>query len=217
MQRAFNASLTTGGLHQGGLGPGVTNVNGNKWGSYNDVYPIVPCGYTNEFGNQSGVKDYTFPIIDGTTDPATSIQVNRYRGIEQPFGDVWTNLDGVLSQYLTTDTLRYYYVTDDPEKYSDSDISQMRQIAAVASTSNDVKEFVLGSHGEIVPLSFQGSPTQYKCDYYWDNTDATLHMLLVGGGAADSAGAGLGYLGSCGGVGGAWTYFGFRASKKINK
>ena len=217
MQRAFNASLTTGGLHQGGLGPGVTNVDWNRWESYNGRYPIVPCGYTNEFGNQSGVKDYTFPIIDGTTDPATSIQVNRYRGIEQPFGDVWTNLDGVLSQYLTTDTLRHYYVTDDPEKYSDSDISQMRQIAAVATTLQYVKEFVLGSHGEIVPLSFQENPIQYKCDYHWDNTDATLHMLMVGGSAGSGAGAGLGYLNSGNGVGSAWTTLGFRASKKINK
>ena len=217
MQRAFNASLTTGGLHQGGLGPGVTNVDWNKWGSYNGNYPIVPCGYTNEFGNQSGVKDYTFPIIDGTTNPATSIQVNRYRGIEQPFGDVWTNLDGVLSQYLTTDTLRHYYVTDDPEKYSDSDISQMRQIAAVVTTSNFVKEFVLGSHGEIIPLSFQGNPTQYKCDYHWDNTDATLHTLMVGGYADHGAKAGLGSLGSDDGVGSSWAVIGFRASKKINK
>ena len=217
MQRAFNASLTTGGLHQGGLGPGVTNVNWNGWESYNGNYPIVPCGYTNEFGNQSGVKDYTFPIIDGTTDPATSIQVNRYRGIEQPFGDVWTNLDGVLSQYLTTDTLRHYYVTDDPEKYSDSDISQMRQIAAVDITSKYVKEFVLGSHGEIVPLSFQENPTQYKCDYHWDNTDATLHTLVVGGGAAYEGQAGLGYFGSSNRFNFAWHYFGFRASKKINK
>lgn len=217
IQRAFNASLTTGRLHQGGLGPGVTSVNWNKWGSYNGNYPIVPCGYTNEFGNQSGVKDYTFPIIDGTTDPATSIQVNRYRGIEQPFGDVWTNLDGVLSQYLTTDTLRHYYVTDDPEKYSVSDISQMRQIAAVAVTSGYVKEFVLGSHGEIVPLSFQENPTQYKCDYHWDNTDATLHTLMVGGNASDGALAGLGSLYSCNGVGAAWPGIGFRASKKINK
>ena len=217
MQRAFNASLTTGGLHQGGLGPGVTNVDWNRWASYNGNNPIVPCGYTNEFGNQSGVKDYTFPIIDGTTDPATSIQVNRYRGIEQPFGDVWTNLDGVLSQYLTTDTLRHYYVTDDPEKYSDSDISQMRQIAAVATTTGYVKEFVLGSHGEIVPLSFQGGPTQYKCDYHWDGTDATLHALEVGGAAHHSASAGLGFLGSHDGVGGAWPAVGFRASKKINK
>ena len=217
IQRAFNASLTTGGLHQGGLGPGVTNIDWTKWESYNNHYPIVPCGYTNEFGNQSGVKDYTFQIIDGTTDPATSIQVNRYRGIEQPFGDVWTNLDGVLSQYLTTDTLRHYYVTDDPEKYSDSDISQMRQIAAVAITQNYVKEFVLGSHGEIVPFSFQENPTQYKCDYHWDNTDATLHIPLVGGNAIDGARAGLGCLHSNNGVGDAWANFGFRASKKINK
>ena len=217
MQRAFNASLTTGGLHQGGLGPGVTNVDGSKWKSYNGNYPIVPCGYTNEFGNQSGVKDYTFPIIDGTIDPATSIQVNRYRGIEQPFGDAVTNLDGVLSQYLTTDTLRHYYVTDDPEKYSDSDISQMRQIAAVATTSNYVKEFVLGSHGEIVPLSFQGNPTQYKCDYHGDSTDATLHTLLVGGYASSGSAAGLSYLNSNNSVGTSQTSLGFRASKKINK
>lgn len=93
----------------------------------------------------------------------------------------------------------------------------MRQIAAVAIASNCVKEFVLGSHGEIVPLSFQESPTQYKCDYHWDNTDATLHILIVGGLASDGAAAGLSCFASGGGVGGAQIDRGFRASKKINK
>jgi hypothetical protein len=26
------------------------------WGTYNGEYAIAPCGYTNEFGNFSGVK-----------------------------------------------------------------------------------------------------------------------------------------------------------------
>jgi hypothetical protein len=38
------------------LGPGLTTWDWNLWGTYNENYAITPCGYTNEFGNFSGVK-----------------------------------------------------------------------------------------------------------------------------------------------------------------
>ena len=57
-----------------------------------------------------------------------------------------------------------------------------------------------------------GDTTKYICDYHWTgNKDKTLRTLLVGGGASDGAGAGLGCFGSGSGVSDAWTRFGFRS------
>lgn len=55
-QKEFNSELTSDGYHQGGLGPGLTTWDWGQWSSYNGNYAITPCGYTNEFGNFSGVK-----------------------------------------------------------------------------------------------------------------------------------------------------------------
>jgi hypothetical protein len=38
------------------LGPGLTTWDWGSWSTYNGNYAITPCGYTNEFGNFSGVK-----------------------------------------------------------------------------------------------------------------------------------------------------------------
>lgn len=55
-QKEFNSELTSDGYHQGGLGPGLTTFDWDQWDTYNGNYAITPCGYTNEFGNFSGVK-----------------------------------------------------------------------------------------------------------------------------------------------------------------
>lgn len=55
-QKEFNSELTSDGYHQGGLGTGLTTWDWNQWNTYNGNYAITPCGYTNEFGNFSGVK-----------------------------------------------------------------------------------------------------------------------------------------------------------------
>ena len=62
-QAAYNAELTADGYHQGGLGPGVTDwgSTATSWSGYNATYPLTPCGYCNEFGNFTGVKDLVIP------------------------------------------------------------------------------------------------------------------------------------------------------------
>ena len=98
-QEAFNSALTDEGYRQGGMGPGVTNWDWTQWGYYSGNTPITPCGYLNEFGNGSGVKAMT--LITPTTsggEPTREItfQVPRWRGFDNPFGDIWTNLDGII-------------------------------------------------------------------------------------------------------------------------
>ena len=50
-QKPFNAQKDANGFAQGGLGPGPTQMK--DWTNFNNVNPLIPCGYTNEFGNGS--------------------------------------------------------------------------------------------------------------------------------------------------------------------
>lgn len=95
-QKAFNANLTAEGYHQGGLGEGVTTgtvtVNGAT------TYSFVPCGTTNSLGNGTGIIEYTHTNTDaeGTSTGTKTVNVPRYRGIENPFGHVWKNVIDVV-------------------------------------------------------------------------------------------------------------------------
>ena len=92
-------SSTSDGYRQGGLGPGVTILNGSYWSYYNNYNPITPCGYCNEIGNNTGVKSMTIitPTSSGGDPTQTyNLQVPRWRGFDNPFGDIWTNLDGIV-------------------------------------------------------------------------------------------------------------------------
>lgn len=198
MQNTYNAELTSDGYHQGGLGAGVTNADWNQWGWYNGNYPLVPCGYTNEFGNYSGVKDMVIP--ETTTDSGTvtkrTMSVCRYRGIEQPFGDVWTNLDGVILAPVTDSKEKLVYVTDNPDDYSDSSYANMTLVGKSGASEGWIKTFDWSNaagNAEIIPSTVGGGETTYKTDYYWSwSSPDQLNTLFVGGAASYGGLAGLG-------------------------
>ena len=61
-QLEFNENLTSEGFRQGGLGAGVTNIESEKWNSFNSYYPFVPCGHTNRLGNKTGIVQFIMPF-----------------------------------------------------------------------------------------------------------------------------------------------------------
>lgn len=83
-QKPFNAQKDANGFAQGGLGPGPTQMT--DWTNFNNANPLIPCGYTNEFGNGSGEKAYVVKNASGGTH--ATLMANRYRGIETPFGHI---------------------------------------------------------------------------------------------------------------------------------
>ena len=60
-QLDFTSELTDDGYHQGGLGAGVTTLGYSNWTALNSVNPFIPCGYTDELGNQTGTVTFTMP------------------------------------------------------------------------------------------------------------------------------------------------------------
>ena len=208
-QKEFNSELTSDGYHQGGLGPGLTTWDWSQWGTYNGNYAITPCGYTNEFGNFSGVKAIQIQS------PEKTLYANRWRGFENPFGDIWTNLEGIVIKRDAAKANSNVYTTTDVLKYGDD--YSLFDIAGVEIAQDGwIKAFNLGSNAEIIPSSIGGSESTYKCDYHWCNADfIEKRTLLVGGDAYNGGTAGLGFFHSNFGVGTARADVGFRSLVRV--
>lgn len=208
-QKEFNSELTSDGYHQGGLGPGLTTWDLNLWNTYNGNYAITPCGYTNEFGNFSGVKAIQLQS------PEKTLYANRWRGFENPFGDILTNLEGIVIKRDAAKANSNVYTTTDVSKYGD-DYSLFYIAGVEIAQDGYIGTFDLGSKAEIIPSSITESESTYKCDHHWCNTDSVeKRTLLVGGCAHDGSRAGLGYFYSDFGVGAASVIVGFRSLVRV--
>lgn len=336
-QDTYNSELTSEGYRQGGLGKGISNMG--NWGEYNSNTPLTPCGYGNDIGNFTGVKDLIIPEfiytvtaiwfnswvanstictstnstnnsklitsikgidnyafyhnpnsiwgtttyqITGLTDgqkvifkekqtgtdynSATTIlevdqdgeyQVNwadynangqkyigfsqvqdtcnitiyntnrnthnvtkaeqtlsmpRWRGFDNPFGDIWTNLEGIVVKRDTANQPINVYTTTNPENFDDK--IDNKTIAGVeVAKEGYTKTFDLNETAEIIPSDCIGATeTTYKCDYHWCNIGFTNYRTVwVGGGATNGGACGLGSFASNYSVGSSASYVGFRS------
>lgn len=188
-QKPFNAQKDANGFAQGGLGPGPTQMK--DWTNFNNANPLIPCGYTNEFGNGSGEKAYVVKNASGGTH--ATLMANRYRGIENPFGHIWKYTDGANIQVTTGDSgLSILWTTDDPSNFSDTSYTGYDKKGNICRTNGYAKKMLLGEDGDIVATEVGGSSSTYWCDYYYTYTQANrLQGVLVGGCANDGSDAGL--------------------------
>lgn len=224
-QATYNAELTADGYHQGGLGPGITdwNNNANGWSGYNGTYPITPCGYCNDIGNFTGIKELVIPetvVNESTTVPTKTFKVPRWRGFDNPFGDIWTNLDGIILERTAANQPSSVYTTSNSSAFGDDNTAKGKMTVAGKEIASDgyTKDFDLGSKGEIIPSVVGGSATTYMCDYHWCNAASTsLRTLFVGGSAFYGGYAGLGCFYSCDGVGTVYSDVGFRTLNRITQ
>lgn len=191
-QKSFNAQKDANGFAQGGLGLGPTQMT--DWTNFNNNNPLIPCGYTNEFGNGSGEKAYVVKnASDGTH---ATLMANRYRGIENPFGHIWKYTDGVNIQVTTGDAgLSILWTTDDPSNFSDTSYTGYDKKGNICRTNGYAKKMLLGEDGDIVATEIGGSSSTYWCDYYYTNASANrMQTVLVGGIADDGSKAVLTYV-----------------------
>lgn len=188
-QKPFNAQKDANGFAQGGLGPGPTQMT--DWTNFNNANPLIPCGYTNEFGNGSGEKAYVVKNASGGTH--ATLMANRYRGIENPFGHIWKYTDGANIQVTTGDSgLSILWTTDDPSNFSDTSYTGYDKKGNICRTNGYAKKMLLGEDGDIVATEVGGSSSTYWCDYYYTYTQANrLQLVLVGGCADNGSYAGL--------------------------
>lgn len=216
-QEVYNEAVTAEGYKQGGLGAGVTTIGYDFWMYYNDYYPLTPCGYCNELGNGTGLKTMTVgtPTTSGGNPTQTdNFSVPRWRGFDNPFGDIFTNLDGIIIQVDAEENTNTVYTTTDPNNYGDDESAKNAMEIAGHEINEDgfTKEFDLGEAAHIIPKSVGGDITEYKCDYHLPGFDPTsLKTLTVGYYAQGGAYAGLGCFASVLGVSDSAEQVGFRS------
>ena len=181
-QKPFNAQKDANGFSQGGLGLGPTQMT--DWANFNNANPLIPCGYTNEFGNSSGEKAYVVKNYSDSTH--ATLMANRYRGIENPFGHLWKCIDGANIQVTTGDTgLSVLWTTDDPSNFSDTSYTGYDKKGNICRTNGYAKKPLLGEDGDIVTTEVGGSSSTYWCDYYYTYTSVNRMLMVRVGGDAD--------------------------------
>lgn len=188
-QKPFNAQKDANGFAQGGLGPGPTQMT--DWTNFNNNNPLIPCGYTNEFGNRSGEKAY---VVKNSSDGThATLMANRYRSIENPFGHIWKHTDGANIQVTTGDDgLSILWTTNDPSNFSDTSYTGYDKKGNVCRINGHVRKMLLGEDGDIIATEVGGSTSTYWCDNYYTSTSVNrMQLVVVGGRSDDGLNAGL--------------------------
>lgn len=220
-QKAFNASLTAEGYHQGGLGEGITTgtvtVNGAT------TYSFVPSGTTKSLGNGTGIIEYTHTNTnaEGASTGTKTVNVPRYRGIENPFGHVWKNVIDVVvagtdnSVYICKDYTKFGTFEGGTNPTAEQLIAagyELQDFKESTITSQYVKKLVNNNQADLFPavVGNGASATTYYCDYHWTNATATPRTLLIGGYSGSGSYAGLFHLNSRVGLDHSYAHVGTR-------
>jgi hypothetical protein len=211
-QAAYNAAPSSAGFRQGGLGAGVTTLDSNKWNTYNGRRPFIPCGYTNALGNRTGVVNFEMPSQYGTL----TVGVPSYRGLENPFGHLWSWTDGCKCRIQANNAggLAEFYVCNDPAKYQDVSYDDYEKRGDLPRANGYIKEMLMGEHGDIMPKTATGaSSTTYFSDHYWTNIPGSGEAqrgVRFGAHAHDGAGSGFVCSASPGAASVTFAFFGSR-------
>lgn len=215
-QLAFNASPTSEGYRQGGLGPGVTTVSSTLWSNYNRYSPLVPAGVTRG-GEDSGLfltnaVSYEIPAESGTF---ATVSVPKYRGVENPFGHIFKWTDGCKSlvQSEAAGGLSEFYTCSDPAAFTSNGTEGYGLRGFLPRKDGYVSRMMLGRGGDVMPIEVNGGSTTYFCDYFYTfipSNDVSERGVLFGGIASYGSYAGLACAYSSHAPSFACAYFGSR-------
>lgn len=184
VKKAYNSELTTEGYHQGGLGNGV--IGGNDLNNYNNMEKIVPNDYTLELGNNTNIK------LRASRENQIAWNVPHWRGFNVFwYGDIWINIDNMLTKYDTTKQKRIWYYTDDVSKFSNNITNKEHQIEGLPSIRDDsLKEIKINNKGDIIPNKIS-SNNDYKKSHHWASNDNDITIVFIGGRAKTDINCGI--------------------------
>lgn len=204
----YKPELTSEGYHQGGLGTGVTEQISS---SYVSDGVITPCGYCNSLGNNTGIITANIESIYNNT--KKTLNIPRWRGFDNIFGDTEQYVDGILLRYVDGSQdppiNGKIHIANIPEKYGDisEGVDQNKFRIYTLSESGKFEDsyitykrgwigkLKLGSVGELLPEEVdEGSSHMYSRFQYstWQNNK--LLTLDVGGSAGGNEYCSIGSL-----------------------
>lgn len=187
-QKTYNASLTVDGFHQGGLGSGATNMTHAEQVEF-QYSPVVACGYTDSFGNNTGVKDVSVALSSGDK----TFSVCRYRGVENIIGNLSALVDGLWLQTNGATIVKTEAVTFSSTMPSYSKPTCWRTMNTGYIRNIDDSAFI---NGWAIPKAIGGSDKTYYCDYNAINADTDELCAYLGGSKNSFSSAGLFFFGT---------------------
>ena len=187
-QKTYNASLTVDGFHQGGLGSGATNMTHAEQVEF-QYSPVVACGYTDSFGNNTGVKDVSVALSSGDK----TFSVCRYRGVENIIGNLSALVDGLWLQTNGATIVKTEAVTFSSTMPSYSKPTCWRTMNTGYIRNIDDSAFI---NGWAIPKAIGGSDKTYYCDYNAINADTDELCAYLGGSENSFSNAGLFFFGT---------------------
>ena len=194
-QATYNATLTSEGYRQGGLGAGVTGA-GQPVKNGSNIYSIVPCGTTDSLGNATGVVSFTWnnTNAEGATISTFNYNVPSYRGIENPFGHVWKNVIDVLVHFNSTDNCNDVMMNSNLATFGSTTIGDYTLQGQTSIKEGYKKQLIYNSAFDLFPSkteTFGANTTTYWCDYNYTNNSTPDRTFLLGGRVDIGGAAGL--------------------------
>ncbi len=198
-QATIDATLTAEGYRQGGLGVGVTTTDNGTWNNYFNSAgygytrrPLINCGVSNSLGNGTGAVSHT-----PTSWIGGAFAVNRYRGIETPFGSLWSVADGIIIalQSAGAGGASQVWISDTPSAWNDTDYSTYTNIGNNPRANGYQSAAILGTKASCIATTASGAATTYYCDYFYTlsipGSGTTLSAYCFGASAHDNTFSGL--------------------------
>jgi len=179
------------------------NGSANYKGEYNPATAYLVGNFVSS-GNllYRCILDSTGNILTNTTyfTPVTRTITNvpSYRGLENPFGHIWSWIDGCKCKIQSDDAggVSSFFVCSDPANFQDTNYNNYTQRGVLPRTSNYIKQLIVGEYGENMPSAVGGSSVTYMSDYFYTSVPATSEEqrgVLFGGTASSGAAAGLSF------------------------
>lgn len=202
-QAALNTNLTSDGFKQGGLGAGVTNLEWNRWSRFNGNNPIVQTYWSAEHNIGNGNTNDDHYELSAYNDDGSNFSTYPafYHGIHL-FGDIWSFVRDVVIINKNTD-YNSVYLLKKGVAHADVTVDNVDEkcyfIGYQANANNYITEFDLQRGPYFVP-NLVGTNKKFDYNYIRGNngqdTDKSVRVLLVGGGATYGSSSGSGSFGS---------------------
>jgi hypothetical protein len=161
---------------QNAIGRGITDVNSTDWYDYNGRYPIINEGEGDSLASGTGTVDVTvndFP----TSGLSITVQVVKWRGIENFYGHLWEFLDGVNILNHEADLASYVYLCANPANFADDTVTNYDKKGELALDDGYYDAPL--ANGLILPGRATGSSSTGFAAYFYTAIDSYYYSITA--------------------------------------
>ena len=170
------------------FGAGVTNL---PW--VDNINNSVPNPANTTLGNGSGKITVNYTHSNGT---AYNVDVPVYRGVKNPFGNIWKFIDGFLRKHSAGSDCNEAYWQDGSKDFSDTIADYIATGFSCATKEGYIKAFGYSEDCDFMYMTSKvgGDSNRPVGDYYYVNmSNNNIYIALLGAHWNDGAKSGLFY------------------------